>query len=271
MKIWTDICVNLTSSRFDKDRDDVLARAIDAGVTRMIIVATDLEHSMAAVELCEKYPQHLRCTVGCHPHDAKTMNEEKFTLLDALLQSPFAVAVGECGLDFNRNFSEPNQQIDIFLQQIELAIKHGLPLYLHERDAFREMISILHQYRGKLNKCLIHCFTGDEQQVTGYLQLDTYIGITGWICDERRNNDLLKAINLIPNDRLMIETDAPYLMPRTLKKKNNRNEPCYLPEIGEAVANSRNINADIIAAISTLNSATFFDWPVDMNAIQGAV
>ncbi len=271
MNIWTDICVNLTNNRFDKDREAIIERAIEAGVSRLIVTGTDLEHSVRAVELCEKYPQHLRCTAGCHPHDAKQMNDEKFSMLNALYDSPFVVAVGECGLDFNRNFSEPNQQIDVFIEQIELAIKHELPLYLHERDAQQQMISILHQYRGRLNKVLLHCFTGDEQQLVEYLQQDMYIGITGWICDERRNQGLLDAIELIPNDRLLIETDAPYLTPRTLKTKNNRNEPANLPEIGRAVAQARNIDQDIIAAVTTLNSATFFGWDVDMSALQGSL
>ena len=115
---------------------------------------------------------------------------------------------------------------------------------------------------------LLHCFTGDEEQLQAYLELDMYIGITGWICDDRRNQSLLDAIELIPNDRLMIETDAPFLMPKTIKAKSNRNEPCYLPEVCRRVAEARNIDHEIIAAITTLNSATFFDWPVDLSAVK---
>jgi len=268
MNIWTDICVNLTNSRFSKDSDEVIQRAIDAGVSRMVLAGTDLDHSKRAVELCEKYPMHLRCTVGCHPHDAKEMDDEKWQMMESLYASPFVVAVGECGLDFNRNYSEPSQQINVFTTQLELACKHQLPVYLHERDAHNEMVSILHQYKAKLNKMLLHCFTGDEEQLQAYLELDMYIGITGWICDDRRNQSLLDAIELIPNDRLMIETDAPFLMPKTIKAKSNRNEPCYLPEVCRRVAEARNIDHEIIAAITTLNSATFFDWPVDLSAVK---
>ncbi len=271
MNIWTDICVNLTNERFNDDCDQVIQQAIDAGVTRMVVTGTDLEHSMRAIELCEQYPQHLRCTAGCHPHDAKSMNEEKWQQLESLYESPFVVAVGECGLDFDRNFSEPNDQIDVFIRQLELAHKYQLPLFLHERAAHHEMVSILHQYRGKITKAILHCFTGDEEQLQSYLVLDLYIGITGWICDERRNQGLVEAVNLIPNDRLMIETDAPYLLPRTIKPKpkSNRNEPIYVKEVAKQLAKVRNVNHDIIAAVTTLNSATFFDWPVDISAVRG--
>lgn len=271
MNIWTDICVNLTNERFKDDCDQVIQRAIDAGITRMVVTGTDLEHSMRAIELCEQYPQHLRCTAGCHPHDAKNMNEEKWQQLESLYSSPFVVAVGECGLDFDRNFSEPNDQIDVFTRQLELARKYQLPLFLHERSAHHEMVSILHQYRGQITKAILHCFTGDEEQLQSYLVLDMYIGITGWICDERRNHGLLEAVNLIPNDRLMIETDAPYLLPRTIKPKpkSGRNEPLFIKEVALQLAKARNVNPDIITAITTLNSATFFDWPVDISAVKG--
>jgi TatD DNase family protein len=271
MNIWTDICVNLTNDRFKKDCDQVIERAIDAGVTRMVVTGTNLEHSQAAVELCERYPQHLRCTVGCHPHDAKSMDESKWRQLEQLYQSPFVVAVGECGLDFDRNFSEPEVQVDVFTRQLELAHQWQLPLFLHERAAHHEMVSILHQYRGKFTKAIVHCFTGDEDQLQSYLVLDLYIGITGWICDERRNQALLEAVQLIPNDRLMIETDAPYLLPRNIspKPKSGRNEPLYIKAVAEQLSEVRQVPADVIAALATLNSATFFDWPVDVSAVRG--
>jgi TatD DNase family protein len=152
-----------------------------------------------------------------------------------------------------------------------LAHQFQLPLFLHERAAHHEMVSILHQYRAKFTKGIVHCFTGDESQLQSYLVLDLYIGITGWICDERRNQSLLEAVSLIPNDRLMIETDAPYLLPRTIKPKpkSGRNEPIYVKAIAEQLSQVRNTQADIIAALTTLNSATFFDWPVDVSAVRG--
>ncbi len=272
MNIWTDICVNLTNSRFSKDTDAVIRRALDAGVQRMIVTGTDLEHSLQAIELCEAYPSQLRCTVGCHPHDAKTMDDEKWQQLEALLSSPFVVAVGECGLDFDRNFSEPNQQIEVFIQQLELAVKYELPVYLHEREAHHEMLSILHQYRGKLNKLLLHCFTGNEEQLQLYLELNLYIGITGWVCDERRNHDLVEAIQLIPKDRLMLETDAPYLLPRNIqpKPKSNRNEPSFLPHVGEKISELMECPIDLLAATTTINSSEFFNWPINADLLNQA-
>ncbi|MEE4246507.1 MAG: TatD family hydrolase [Kangiellaceae bacterium] len=271
MNLLTDICVNLTNSQFNDDRHQVIERAIEQGVSRMIIAASDIESSLQAIELCEAYPQYLRCTAGCHPHDAKDMTYEKWEMLEALFASPFVVAVGECGLDYNRNFSEPHQQIDVFTKQLQLAEQYDLPVYLHERDAYHEMISILHQYRGRLNKLLIHCFTGDEEQLQGYLELNMYIGITGWICDERRNHGLLESVAMIPDDRIMIETDAPFLLPRSLEQKpaNNRCEPTHLHEICRVTAKARDMQPGVLASISTLNSAQFFDWPIDVYSISG--
>ncbi len=269
MNVWTDIGVNLTGKRFDQDRAKVIEQAFAAGVRRMVVTGTDLAHSKMAVELCEQYPLRLRCTVGCHPHNAKDMTEEAWAELEELMESPFVVAVGECGLDFNRMFSPAQTQIEVFARQIELACKLEKPLFLHQRDAHNEMASILKQYRGSFDKAVVHCFTGDESELKDYLELDLYIGITGWITDKKRNHDLLEAVPLIPNDRLLLETDAPYLLPKSIPSapKSGRNEPQFLPYVGEALAEVRHTSTDIIASICSLNSATFFNWPIDVSVV----
>ncbi|NVJ49248.1 MAG: TatD family hydrolase [Gammaproteobacteria bacterium] len=263
MNIWTDICVNLTNKRFDNDREQVIQDAVEKGVKRMLVVGTCLESSQKAVELCAQYPQYLRATAGCHPHDAKTMSAQSWEQLSALFESPYVIAIGECGLDFNRNFSEPEIQLEVFSKQLELALQHNLPVLLHERDAYKEMLSLLAQHP-KLKK-VIHCFTGSEEQVQGYLELNCYVGITGWICDERRNAELQGAIDVIPNERLLIETDAPYLLPRTLKPKpaKGRCEPIHIEEVSQQLAALKNIPHDVLVAITTLNSTQLFDWPID--------
>jgi len=262
MNIWTDICVNLTNQRFASDQEAVIERAINNGVQRMLIVGTDITSSHAAIELCHRYPDHMRATVGCHPHDAKTMDEKAWQQLEDLLASPMVVAVGECGLDFNRNFSEPATQLEVFARQMALASDKDLPVFLHERDACIEMLSILSQYPKP--KKVIHCFTGSEEQAQGYLELDCYIGVTGWVTDERRNQDLVSAIEIIPNERLLIETDAPYLLPKNItpKPKSGRCEPCHLPYVSEKIAELRNTNHDVLVAVTTLNSIKLFNWPV---------
>ncbi|NVJ60700.1 MAG: TatD family hydrolase [Gammaproteobacteria bacterium] len=266
--MWTDICVNLSNKQFEKDAREVIERAIHSGVTRMLIVGTDLEHSLEALKWAEQYPDFLRCTAGCHPHDAKTMNSESWNDLESLFSSPLVVAVGECGLDFNRNFSEPDVQVEVFTKQLYLAEKYSLPVYLHERDAHQEMIRILQQFQNRLTTKVIHCFTGNKDQAMSYLEQDCYIGVTGWICDERRNHDLIDALSIIPKDRLMLETDAPYLIPRNLtpKPKSRRCEPMHIVTVGDTVAKLRGVSSHDLAKQTTSNSARFFNWQIkDIN------
>lgn len=245
----TDIGVNLTDSAFDNDRQQVIEAAVEAGVRRLIITGTTEQESEQGVELCQQAPDHLYCTVGIHPHYSKGFTPESRGQLKSLLQQPGVIAVGETGLDFNRNFSSPAQQIFAFEQQLELAAETGLPLFLHERDAHKQQREMLSSHRDHLHGGVAHCFTGSRKELYNYLDLDLYIGITGWICDERRGMELLEMLPDIPADRLLIETDAPYLLPRDMrpKPKSRRNLPEYLPHIFAAVCNSRQDDAQQLA------------------------
>lgn len=191
---------------------------------------------------------------------AKSFDDSSIDSLSELLALPNVVAVGETGLDYNRNFSEPSQQRDSFTAHMELAIKTGLPMFLHQRDAHQDFMALLSAYRSQLSDVVVHCFTGEENELDDYLAMDCHIGITGWICDERRGHHLRDFVAKIPSNRLMIETDAPYLLPRDLKPKpkSRRNEPKFLPHICEVIAECRKESAASLALSSSQTAINFF-------------
>ena len=180
-----------------------------------------------------------------------------------LAQHPQVVAIGECGLDFNRNYSPHPDQEKWFAAQIELAIEAKKPLFLHSRDAFPRFSELIKEYKNKMPKAVAHCFTGGKAELHSYLELGLYVGITGWICDERRGAHLVELVRDIPADRLMLETDSPYLTPRDLRPqpRARRNEPAHLPHILRAVARALGKPADQLAAETTRNARTFFGLP----------
>ena len=262
-----DIGVNLSNARFEKDIEAVLERAQEAGVERLILTGTSIEESQVVVAICnqyaQKFPAMLYATAGIHPHEASTYNRTAAAALRELAAHPSVVAIGETGLDFNRNFSSQKDQQKAFEAHIELAIELQMPLFLHERDASKRQIEILNTYRDTICDAVIHCFTGNKKTLFSYLDMDLHIGITGWVCDERRGLELQKIIANIPLNRLMIETDAPYLTPRTMSKKpkNGRNEPAFLTAVLAGVGAQRNESEDEIATATTATAIKFFNLP----------
>ena len=257
-----DIGANLTHDSFDHDFDDVLRRAHDAGVTQMVVTGASMQGSEQAAELANQHEQ-LFATAGIHPHHAEETSREALATLKGLLETDRVKAVGETGLDFFRDFSPRPAQIKSFEQHIELAIETNLPMFLHERDAHPVFADVLSGYRDNLGDLVVHCFTGEKEALYAYLDLDCHIGITGWICDERRGQHLLTLVKDIPGERLMIETDAPYLMPRNIKPKpkTRRNEPQYLNVVCETVAECRGASIEEVASQTTHNARRFFDLP----------
>ncbi|ALT00015.1 TatD family hydrolase [Lacimicrobium alkaliphilum] len=254
---WFDIGVNLTSSRFGKDLESVLERARASQVTQMLITGTSESQSLAAVTLAEQY--QLYSTAGVHPHDASSVSEDYLHQLRDLASHPRVRAIGECGLDFNRNYSAKPDQLRVFEQQLELAADLELPVFLHERDAFEEQLSLLKKHRHKLVGGVAHCFTGDREQMEAYLQLDLYIGITGWLCDSKRGQALRDAVSVLPLERLLLETDAPFLTPKTLRPKASRNEPAFLPHIAEALSELIQVPVEHVAEAATDNARQLFN------------
>jgi TatD DNase family protein len=257
-----DIGANLTHDGFDADRAEVIARAHRAGVGRFIVTGSDVDHSRKALGLCAIYPG-LYATAGVHPHHAKDCTDATPEELRGLLGNPSVVAVGECGLDYFRNFSPPDVQREVFRMQLELAAGCGKPVFLHQRDAHDDFMALLGAHRARLSTAVVHCFTGGADELREYLDLDCYIGITGWICDERRGQHLRECVGQIPADKLMLETDAPYLIPRDLKPRpaSNRNEPMYLRHIAEVVADCIGKPVERLIEETTRNAEQFFDLP----------
>jgi TatD DNase family protein len=256
-----DIGVNLTHDTFQEDLNAVIKRAQEAGVATMVVTGTSEDTSRQAQSLAHRYPGSLCATAGVHPHDASHWGPSTGDTLQALAATHEVVALGETGLDFFRDFSPRPQQIQVFEAQLALAGDLGMPVFLHERGAFEQFIGILRRYRSRFKSAVVHCFTGSAQQLVAYLELDLHIGITGWVCDERRGLHLRDLLPQIPLDRLMLETDAPYLLPRTLrpKPKDRRNEPAFLPHILETVADCLSLPPAIVAEATTQTAKTFFE------------
>lgn len=255
-----DIGANLTHDSFDADRDAVLARAAAAGVARIVVTGTSVTSSVQAAALCEAHPRRLFATAGVHPHHAAELDAHTATALRSLLANPQAVAVGECGLDFFRDYSPRSAQRRAFAAQLELAVEARKPVFLHQRDAHDEFVAILKPARTSLVGGVAHCFTGGVQELEAYLELDLFIGVTGWVCDERRGAELRAAVPRIPPERLLIETDAPYLLPRDLavKPQGRRNEPQYLPHVLERVAQLMERPVEELARATTANAERLF-------------
>ncbi len=233
-----DIACNFTSDRFDNDLDEVINQAIVNNITKFGLICSRLSDIDKLLEIYNRYSKDMFFTIGVHPHHANEINEEYLKKLKEEINNNNPHAIGETGLDFFRNLSTYEEQIFAFEEQIKIAIDTNKPLFLHQRDSHDDFIKILRKYSSDINKSVVHCFTGTKEQLNDYLELDCYIGVTGWICDAKRNVELRKTIKNIPLERLMIETDCPYLIPKNLeeKPKNNRNEPTYLNHIANEVA-----------------------------------
>jgi TatD DNase family protein len=258
-----DIGANLAHDSFDEDRDEVLQRATAAGVARIVVTGSSDDSNSRAAALAENSSGMLFSTAGVHPHHASDYTDESDALIRSLLAKDVVVAVGECGLDYFRNFSPRDAQLDAFRRQLQIAKETGLPVFLHQRDAHDDFIDVLEQFLPELSRAVAHCFTGEHESLREYVDLGLYIGITGWICDERRGKHLHDIVSIVPDDRLLIETDAPYLLPRTIqpKPKTRRNEPAYLPEVLRVVAEARGQSVDHVARITTENATRFFALP----------
>lgn len=258
-----DIGANLAHDSFDDDRDEMMQRAADAGVATMIVTGSSDDSNLRAAQLAETSNGVLFSTAGVHPHHASDYTDESDALIRSLTDKDVVVAVGECGLDYFRNFSPREAQLSAFRRQLDIARETGLPVFLHQRDAHDDFVEVLEPALPDLSRAVAHCFTGEGESLREYLAMGLYIGVTGWICDERRGNHLHDIVHIIPDNRLLIETDAPYLMPRTIqpKPKTRRNEPMYLTEVLKVVAEARDQSVDHVAEITSRNARRFFDLP----------
>jgi len=256
-----DIGANLTHDSFDKDRKLVIQSAVDVGVNTMIVTGSSMTCSQKAYQLTHEFPDVLYSTVGIHPHHASEYTGETEELIMELIQHEKVVAIGETGLDYFRDISPREAQIFSFEQHIKLAIETKAPLFLHQRDAHKDFYPIIKEYRDQISQLVVHCFTDSKEALFDYLDLDCHIGITGWICDERRGLHLRELVKSIPNNRLMVETDAPYLIPRDLKLKTRRNEPKHLPHIAKVIADLKGQDESVFTNEIVNTSKSFFNLP----------
>ncbi|MCL1050132.1 TatD family hydrolase [Shewanella abyssi] len=263
MPHFMDIAVNLIGSSLEKSMQRVVEEANNVGVSSMIVIGSQIEESQLAIDLCRSFPEQLYSTAGVHPHHASEWTAQSSHQIRQLSLAQCVVAIGECGLDYNRDFSPRLKQRQAFAQQLELAIELKLPVLMHERDAHSDFLAILKEYRAALPGALLHCFTGNRESLEAYLELDLHLGITGWVCDERRGLELAELVPLIPDNRILIETDSPYLLPRSMrpKPKSSKNEPKYLPYIAEYIAKLRGQAVDDFALQTYQNSRSFFGLP----------
>jgi TatD DNase family protein len=255
-----DIGANLTHDSFDADREEVIRRAAEHRVRRLVLTGSSEQSSFQAAALASARPGTLYATAGLHPHHASEYTPVLHQTLRELAAQPGVVAIGECGLDYFRNFSPHDAQREAFSAQLALAADTGLPVFLHQRDAHEAFLEILAPMLPRLNGGVAHCVTGGERELRTYLEMGLHVGITGWICDERRGAHLLDLVPLIPDNRLLLETDAPYLMPRTLspRPKTRRNEPAFLREVLRVVARAASRSEAEVAAITTANAERLF-------------
>ena len=256
-----DIGANLAHDSFDDDRDDVLERAVAAGVRRIVVTGSSDDSNERACRLAEEKPGFLYATAGVHPHHASDYSDASDALIRRLAADKRIVAVGECGLDYFRNFSPREAQLAAFQAQLDIAAETGLPVFLHQRDAHDDFVEVLEPMLPRLSRAVAHCFTGEHESLREYLAMGLHIGVTGWICDERRGTHLKEIAPVIPDERLMIETDAPYLLPRTIrpKPKTRRNEPMHLVEVLRTVAEARGQTEEHVATTTTANAERFFE------------
>jgi TatD DNase family protein len=259
-----DIGVNLMHRSFDSDRDLVVRAAADAGVAPLIITGASESSSREALDYTAKHPGGLYCTAGVHPHEARRCGPETVEALREMAGHERVVALGECGLDYNRDFSPRGVQREWFTRQLELAAGLGKPVFLHERDAFHDFAAILKEHTPHIKNAVVHCFTGGEKELEAYLALGCFIGVTGWVCDERRGRSLAELVKKIPADKLMLETDAPFLLPRDLEKasggrKSGRNEPKHLAHIARVIARLQGKDVHVLAQETCANTRRFFE------------
>ncbi|XP_045117483.1 3'-5' ssDNA/RNA exonuclease TatD-like [Portunus trituberculatus] len=280
--IIVDIGANLTNKKFTRDLDSVVGRARDAGVHKIMVTGTTVQSSKEALRLTRLFPETLYSTAGVHPHEAKSWDEETEEALREILANHEVVAVGECGLDFNRNFSPQETQLEVFHKQVSLACSLKKPLFIHERDAHNEVLEVLRKYKDRLPPVVIHCFTGDATQAAAYLKEGCYIGLTGYVWKDKSEDGVRRILEdgIVPLDRLLVETDSPFMYPNTRASKLppyvkealtersltflhryctfQRNEPCSLPVTIEMIAAYMKKKSDQVALQTTFNALKVF-------------
>lgn len=262
-----DAGVNLCSKQFNNYHDTLIEHAKEAGLNGFITISNSHKEWKQNLNLIRQYSNDqfkIYMTIGIHPHNAKEVTTDNvYDELTQLVQSNSCiVAIGECGLDYDRNFSPKSKQIEVFKKHIELSLLLNKPLYLHERDAHDDFYNTLLEYKNNCAnlKGIVHCFTGKKEHMMKYIELGLYIGITGWICDKRRNHDLVEAVKDLDLNKLILETDAPWLIPFEYSKHWNtkRNQPDAIYYVSSVLSNILEISEESIINKSSQNISKLF-------------
>ena len=255
-----DIGANLLDSQLIKNFDSIVSKSIENNIRKIVITSSHINDTYEAKKLIDQHPDILYTTVGFHPHNAKDFSESHLEKMMELCKHEYVKAIGECGLDYKRNFSRKDDQIHCFIKHLELATLIDLPMFLHERDAYNDFVILLKDHIHLIEDVVVHCFTGNKKSLKSYLDLGCYIGITGWITDPKRGYHLHDLIKYIPSDKLMIETDSPYLMPFNYPVSNKKyNEPSNLKYVLDAIASILKKDKNILAKEIYNNSCRFFN------------
>ena len=258
--LLADSCFNINHESFKNDLGDILDAANNVGVEYFFCPASKEKEIVDLINLSESYQKNIFCSVGIHPHYASDLKPSTIQNLQKYLGNKHVRAIGEIGLDYYRNFQSPEIQKKCFNAFLELASTHQYPLFLHHREAFDDFYPMIKNCIGEVPESIVHCFTGTKSELKKFLDLGLYIGITGWICDPKRGADLREIIKYIPLDRLLIETDAPYLVPKNMvnKPRNNRNEPLFLEHVATNISELLNIDKALLAEETTKNFKKLF-------------
>lgn len=263
-----DICLNIASEQFKNQVNTILSNGLKNGCKGFILTGTSLSSSKEVNSITKNHQDYCRATAGVHPHDAKNWNKAKNTI-EILSKDDFTIAIGECGLDYDRMYSSKEEQKKAFIEQLDIALNVNKPAFLHirgkageETEIMKDFLDIYEPYVKKGLKGVVHCFTGSENMLAKLLKVNVSIGITGWACDDKRGLSLQKAIPHIPDQLLMIETDAPYLTPKNMPKKlyTRRNEPAYLKYVAEKVAELKEISVEDLITLTNKNVTNIFGW-----------
>ena len=246
--MFIDSHAHIQLSQFNGDRDAVLKRASEAAVSNILVIGFDMETSLGAVELAEKHT-HIYATVGMHPHDAKDLTPDALKTFRELAAHPKVIALGEIGLDYYRNLSPRPIQKIAFEQQLDLAEELQMPIVIHNRDAYMDILPILEARQGRI-RGVLHCFTGDVALMQRSLAIGFHIGIGG-IVTYKNSADVQAVAREVPEDRLLIETDCPWLAPQF--RRGKRNEPAYVRAVAEKIAELRGASVERVGEITTRN------------------
>ncbi len=252
---YCDIGINLFCRQFDTP-ERIIEEAASQGICCILTGSDDEENHLVADFVAAHRMVYGTC--GIHPHQADRMSVEALHFIQEAQKKPGIVAVGECGLDYDRMFSSRENQVKCLEKHMEIALETGKPMFLHEREAFQDLSAMFRHTPDLCRRSVVHCFTGNAEQLSSYLEMGFMIGITGWICDDRRAGELRKAVSILPPERVMIETDSPYLTPKNVKGLDRVNVPGNIRYVARDLALYMHMDEEELIRTALKNTSAFF-------------